>query len=497
MAERFDEALEECLNAIKLRPNLHLFYLKAAQVAARLGRNEEVSAFLSDAERFSGGHPEITAVRIELLRFTRNLREAEALFANLPPEKARHFPIIVQAVECAIALGQLDVARDRVVRLQPQTAVSNSIVSRLKAKILETAWDHEGALDKYEAALPAIPNDAGIHHELAKCNLLLFKPSVALKHHKKSHELNASANFLRGSSHNFSQSHMGHLINEFLLDTELLSELQSLQPLDGTAKLTRLRNLVRENPDHLASALALILELRKCSRLTPPRDRGGALIIPRSIVQFWDDSVVPDEISELAASWHRLNPDFSYCMFSEESAAAFLRKSHPPETYSAFRRSHEPTQKADLFRLAYLASCGGFYADCDDRCATPLENFIPARSTFTAYQEEYGTLGNNFIGATANHPVICRALDLAVEAINRGDRDIVWLSTGPGLLTRAYASVVAQDPDEFLSKSAIFTVGEIQRSLELHCPVKYKSTGRHWLRSAFAVRRKASSDFIP
>ena len=62
------------------------------------------------------------------------------------------------------------------------------------------------------------------------------------------------------------------------------------------------------------------------------------------------------------------------------------------------------------------------------------------------YQEDFGTLGNNVIGAAPQHPVIGRALDLAVAAVGRGDRDILWLSTGPGLLTRAFAQTLASTP---------------------------------------------------
>ena len=28
---------------------------------------------------------------------------------------------------------------------------------------------------------------------------------------------------------------------------------------------------------------------------------------------------------------------------------------------------------------------------------------------------------------------------MAVTAVNRGDQDLIWLSTGPGMLTRAFA----------------------------------------------------------
>ncbi len=88
-------------------------------------------------------------------------------------------------------------------------------------------------------------------------------------------------------------------------------------------------------------------------------------------------------------------------------------------------------------------------------------------------------------------PASRRALDLAVEAVNRGDDDIIWFSTGPGLLTRAFAQVIAAQPYEYLPTSAIFTLGQLQRHLGLHCPVTYKMTRQHWLKASFAAKRKA------
>jgi hypothetical protein len=61
-------------------------------------------------------------------------------------------------------------------------------------------------------------------------------------------------------------------------------------------------------------------------------------------------------------------------------------------------------------------------------------------------------LGNNFIAATAAHPVITRAVELAAAAMNRDDKDLVWLSTGPGLFTRAFAQVWAESkPGSFFA----------------------------------------------
>jgi mannosyltransferase OCH1-like enzyme len=63
----------------------------------------------------------------------------------------------------------------------------------------------------------------------------------------------------------------------------------------------------------------------------------------------------------------------------------------------AFKRAREPAQRADIFRLAYLANHGGFYADADDRCLASVGSFVPPDPRFVAFHEDFGTLGNNFL----------------------------------------------------------------------------------------------------
>ena len=147
----------------------------------------------------------------------------------------------------------------------------------------------------------------------------------------------------------------------------------------------------------------------------------------------------------------RINPGrfrqrAAYRLFCDAEAQAYLQAHCRPEVLSAYRRSRQPAQKADLFRLAWLQAEGGWYADADDRCLAPLERVAPAMASLVLYQEQYGTLGNNFIGAARHEPVIARALAQGVEAIQRGNSDIVWFATGPGLLTRAFVQDLAASP---------------------------------------------------
>ena len=186
-----------------------------------------------------------------------------------------------------------------------------------------------------------------------------------------------------------------------------------------------------------------------------------------------------------------MNLQFEYVCFDDESAKNFLRTAHPPDVLRAYNRAQEPAQRADLFRLAYLSVEGGFYVDADDRCLAPLGGFVSPAAHFVAYQENYGTLGNNFLGAKPSHPAICLALRRGIEAINRGDRDLLWLSTGPALLTREFAQLIATNSAgilDALETAAILDLGWLQKHVGMHCPAQYKKTERYWGRSAFRKR---------
>jgi mannosyltransferase OCH1-like enzyme len=164
----------------------------------------------------------------------------------------------------------------------------------------------------------------------------------------------------------------------------------------------------------------LLIELRRRNVLKPSATIDvSRSTIPRRIVQFWDSGELPSDIERLARSWREQNPDMDYVRFSEPLARDYLRRVNP-EALQAFDRARQPAMKADLFRLAYLHHDGGFYVDADDRCVAPLSMIDWRKFSLVLYQEDLGSLGNNFIAAAPGHPAIADALGQAVKAVNRG-----------------------------------------------------------------------------
>ncbi len=186
--------------------------------------------------------------------------------------------------------------------------------------------------------------------------------------------------------------------------------------------------------------------------------------------------------------------DWRRCrIFNDKTAQAFLAQTYAPVVLQAYRHSREAAQRSDIFRLAWLAAVGGVYADADDRCLGPLDAIIPEGAELVLYQEDISSIGNNFIAMRPRHPVIQRALQLAVQAINRGDSDIVWLSTGPGLLTRVVAvhlATVAAGRAALPAGVIVFDRRDIYHTIAMNCTLGYKKSDRHWVNSAFNKGRR-------
>jgi mannosyltransferase OCH1-like enzyme len=241
-----------------------------------------------------------------------------------------------------------------------------------------------------------------------------------------------------------------------------------------------------------------MIALRQAGAFARPADQAfdSDAAIPGRIMQFWDTEDLPDDVALLMNSWRALNPGHAHHVFNNETARAYLKRRHPAAVLAAYRRAQEAAQKSDIFRLAWLAAEGGVYVDADDRALRPLDAAIPPDAALVLYQEDVASIGNNFIAARAGHPVIVQALSCAVEAINRGDTDNVWLSTGPALLTRALATHLATgDEGQIVVPRSIAVLDrrDLNRAVAMNCMLGYKSSRRNWSNAVFAQPGRATS----
>jgi mannosyltransferase OCH1-like enzyme len=236
----------------------------------------------------------------------------------------------------------------------------------------------------------------------------------------------------------------------------------------------------------------LLIALRQVGWFTRPKVAGVASIttprIPKKIVQFWDRSQPPDDVQALMETWRLCHPEYVYRRFDDTTALEYVQARFSRDVLNAYTRCTEPTQRADIFRLAYLLAEGGYYADADDRCLARVDQTIRLRTGFVAFQEEFGTAGNNFLGCIPGHPIMSCALSHATQAINEGASEYLWLCSGPGLLTRAIAQVLANAPKGHFAYSdqlELLERSELRSIVAVHCTSSHKQSKRHWMKRAF------------
>jgi tetratricopeptide (TPR) repeat protein len=457
--------------------------LKMVSVLTRLGERDRADAILQAEERKSGFVPEIIIARAEMLREREGGQAAADLLEQGVDAYPAHFELWFQYNMALIALGRFERA-DKAASAPPFPlgAREQARTHFLRGLSEAARWHFDVAVQNFSKALDFNPRDSWVNEWMARAALLRADVETAQKHlaAARLHDANHLAKN-RGLAKP-SQSLIGQLLDEYRIDARALDAMRGA--LNGDLDSPGIAELVREFPDYTPMAMSYLLALRRKGAFAPRDDvidANGA--IPRQIAQFWDMDM-PADLEMLCDSWRRTNPEFGYQRFSTQSARQFLL-GRAQQVATAFDRAREPAMKSDLFRLAFLYFEGGYYADADDRCLRPLAELGGDRFSLMSYQEDYATIGNNFLCAAPKHPVIGMAMKQAVEAVRRGDNDMVWLATGPGLITRCLALFIAQDEDARLRDLKIFDRHELSERITMHCAASYKFKGKHWIKMPF------------
>ena len=380
--------------------------------------------------------------------------------------------------------GRFDAVAAAVAAMPVQTARERLAATMAAGRLAEARWQLPEALDAFNQAIALDPANAPAHSAAARVLVGLLRPLEARRHLSEAKQLSREGQLARGRSLNPSQSLVGQLMSECWSNR---AAMQLGSAAIAADRLDAFLTLVTEEPDYTPGAIAFLVFLRRKGLLRVRAPRQDVPAMPRRILQFWDTDALADDVVELMASWRAENPGWDHVRHTDRTARAFLESLPDPRIRRAYRAARKPAQKADLLRLALLFHEGGVYADADDRCTAPLEPHLAGRTLVVA-QEGRGSIGNNFIAAVPGHPLIGAALELAVTAMLRGDADTIWLSTGPGLLTRTMAVDLAASEtsrDALGRDVVVLERFELRRFCSPNCKVAYKTTTRHWSKEEF------------
>ena len=463
------------------------FHLGRLEALAKLGKVDDAISGFQALENVFGYASFLCARRASLLRHSGRYYEALQLAQEATSKFPHDFGLWTELFFAELMVGEESGIEICLQNMPADTITKRANVEHFKGILAENRWRIEEAIRFYEKAEIMNRQDPSIQHDLVRAKLLIMDFSGARVHLQRANEIMRPYLKMRGEPLNVSQSHLGQVWDDYYLDQEVAKTLVQLQKYPPAARVIMLAGVVGKYPDSTASAVNLMVALRQSGAFQ------GVLIaqgqkIPKIIAQFWDSDNPPEDIEKIMASWPLQNPGYKIKRFSDARAKAWLAQNCSKEVLLAYRRASEPAKKADIFRLAFLAVEGGIYADADDRCIKPIETIIPGCAEIVLWQESFGTIGNNFIAVSPNHQVIRRALDLVVTSVNRGDSDILWLSTGPGLMTRALSQVLVESGSSILPWTVVLNRRELSKVVAIHCSAGYKMTKQHWLNSAFVKR---------
>jgi tetratricopeptide (TPR) repeat protein len=413
------------------------------------GRPMEAAKFIRTLDQVVPPSDEWDAARLGILRFCGGRSEVEALLAATQGNASRSFDLWSERVATLTKLGEFDLAEQAMTTPPAMNPFQQARASYLAGANEDRRWRLPEAVAAFEKAVDLHADFPEAHHELARLYFLLMEPEQSARHLRIHLDQDASGRRMRGESLKLNQTLLGQLLNELNLDRALRARLEAARDAPAPVRIEQLLDIVRGAGDLTPPAIFLLLELRRSGVLQRPTSGadGAARPIPTTIVQHLGGQArLAPEVEE---SWRASHPGWRFASFGDRAARAYLQSNCPSEVFEAYRRSISREQAGHLFGLAYLLNEGGVLVGANLRCVGPLYAVADPGAEFIAGQEPFANLAANFLASAPNDPVIARALQLAIAAISRGDQDIPWLSTGPGLISRAFTQVLAEQGEDW------------------------------------------------
>lgn len=439
----------------------------------------------SGAERLND--PVFAKIRAKSLRQMGFVPEAIAILEKLRTEGDLDEDGMFQLIRFRVMVGDFDVAR---MLLDTMEYRSSDARQKKYAILADIAFEHGDLSAARRNIFRAIVlrNRDGSHLDtLAKYQMHGGDYRAAWENHAASIERLFDRQLDGEATNKPIKSLMGQLLNEYRL---FCGERDDFGPRWDADRQEKARLFYRgelaTSPGSTPAAMGVLSALRRTGHVTeaPPRAAPGAAPdnIPKVVYQFWDKPDPPQQVAAVMDWNRRLNPDYEFRCYNYQTAQAYFREKNEAAALRAFRLSPHVAGKADVFRLVVLWHEGGVYLDADDRVAAPFSGLLDHSLRFTGYQEPYWTVGNNFMAVQPNDPIIRAALDDAIEAFEGPLGASVWLSSGPGAITRALALHGTDQAGCFKDGVWVMPQHKMHGFLIPHIRMSYKTSDVHWIR---------------
>lgn len=418
--------------------------------------------------------------------------QAISRLENVVSDFPRHQQAKLALAQLFVLLGLVDRAQD----LLENIPGGSSRLARSRWEVLSDIALQKGnlseALNAIERAGSCDSTNGGIWRKRSQIQLFLGKTEDAWNSHLQALKLRSRNDVSGRSNTKARRSIPGQIMNEYRLSQPNEIQRYSASGTDQRDAMRYFRACVVNNPQSTSSALCLLGAIQRSglivdSPMKKLSEEKSSKIIPKKLFQYWDSKEIPDQVAGVMNENQILNPDFTYKKFNEAEARSYLREKGESEALRSFQIAPHAAAKADIFRLAVLWHEGGIFLDADDRCLNPLHTFIDLGCRFVGYQEKMMSVGNNFLAVRPKDPIIRDALQSATVAFSATQGESIWLSTGPGAITRAVALHGTGDDGSLCKGVWIMPMYRLRREIALHTRLSYKSTEKNWFETLKSV----------
>jgi hypothetical protein len=156
-------------------------------------------------------------------------------------------------------------------------------------------------------------------------------------------------------------------------------------------------------------------------------------MIPKVIVQYWDQKKIPADEKSLMTSWINLNHGFEYALFDQGSARSFIFEHYGQDGLNVFDVASVPAMRSDVFRVAYILRFGGVYIDAATCSISNISGLFNGEESLHLMRKRHGGLWNGFIAAPPSHPMVQEIWNQILKNVQNRMSNNVFLVTGPGV----------------------------------------------------------------
>lgn len=232
-----------------------------------------------------------------------------------------------------------------------------------------------------------------------------------------------------------------------------------------------------EGPASVSAGLSAYMLSRAIHNDGLPFTPDPAARIPRVIAHYWQGLQGP-ALPRAIDRWAALHPEWTTQVFDAEHASDWLHDTYGAKAAAQFHALQQPALRADLFRLCWIVSNGGVFADLDEYPRIPVTPWLDGARAVLCIESGFGTIANNFIAAEPGHPICTRALDNALEALGQTNAPYAWWHTGPAQWTRA--TFACQQDGSAGQSVRYLSQADYCRRVATNLPYPHKRSPDHW-----------------